>query len=61
LEDLDVDEWIISTWTFKKQDERACTGFIWLRTGRIVGYCEHGNEPSDSITTWEFLYELRNY
>jgi hypothetical protein len=27
----------------------------------VVGCCEHGNEPSDSIKSGEFLDELRNY
>jgi hypothetical protein len=22
------------------------TGFIWLSTGPVAGYCEHGNKPS---------------
>jgi hypothetical protein len=25
---------------------RAGTGFIWLRTGPVIGSCQHGNEPS---------------
>jgi len=25
------------------------TGFNWLRTGPVVGFCDHGNEPSGSI------------
>jgi hypothetical protein len=31
------------------------TGFIWLRIGTGAGFCEHGNEPSDSIKDGEFL------
>jgi hypothetical protein len=25
------------------------TGFSWLRIGPMAGFCEHGDEPSDSI------------
>jgi hypothetical protein len=31
-----------------KMGERVRIGFIWLRIGTVAGYCEHGNEPSDS-------------
>jgi hypothetical protein len=25
------------------------TGFGWLRIGSVADFCEHGNEPRDSI------------
>jgi hypothetical protein len=28
----------------------------WLKIGIIDGFCEHGNEPSDSISISDFLY-----
>jgi hypothetical protein len=33
--------------------------FIWLRVGPITGYCEHGNEPSQSIRSGKFNDRLR--
>jgi len=29
-------------------------GFMWYRIGKVVGFCEHGNEPSVSIKYEEF-------
>jgi hypothetical protein len=23
-----------------------CSGFRWLRTGKVASFCEHGDEPS---------------
>jgi hypothetical protein len=31
------------------------TGFIWLRIGTMLGCCECGNEPSDSVKAAELL------
>jgi hypothetical protein len=31
------------------------TGFIWLRIGTVVGFCEHGNEPLVYIKGGVFL------
>jgi hypothetical protein len=55
LEDPGVDERIILRWIFKKWDVEAWTGSIWLRQREVVGSCECGNEPSDSIKCGNFL------
>lgn len=36
---------IIMKWIFKKQDGRPLTGFIWLRTNKVVACYEHSNAP----------------
>jgi len=33
----------------------------WIRLGPVVGFCEHGNEPSDSIKGGEFLDYMSDY
>jgi hypothetical protein len=40
---------IIIKWIFKKQDGRPLTGFIWLRTDKVIACYEHSNAPSSSI------------
>jgi len=32
-----------------------------LGEGSVVGSCEHGNEPLDSIKGWKFLDQPRDY
>jgi hypothetical protein len=44
---------------FGKWDVGAWIGSVWLRIGMMVGTCECGNEPSDSIKCGEFLDLLR--
>jgi hypothetical protein len=39
----------------KKSGLKAWIVSIWLMTGAVAGFCEHGNEPSDSIQGGEFL------
>jgi len=37
-------------------------GFIWLSgLEPMVGFCEHGNEPSGSVQCAEFIGYLSNY
>jgi hypothetical protein len=36
-------------------DGGVWNGFIRLRTGLVVGFCKHDNEPSGSIKFWEIL------
>jgi hypothetical protein len=37
-------------------------GVKWIQDRRpVAGFCEHGNEPSDSIKHWRILNQLRNY
>jgi hypothetical protein len=33
-------------------------GIIWPGSGPVEGSCKQGNNPSDSITCCEFIYEL---
>jgi len=37
VEELDIDERIISKWISRKWNERARIGLIWLRIGTNVG------------------------
>lgn len=37
------------------------TGYICLRRGGVLGYCEHSKELSGSIQGREFLDELNDY
>ena len=60
LEDPDVYRRIILKRIFKKQDEKASTAVIWLRTRRSGGFCEHGNESSVFINCWYFLETLKD-
>jgi hypothetical protein len=55
LEYLGVDSRIILKWIFKKWDEEAWTGLVWLGKEQVSGACECGNEPSGYIKGWEFL------
>jgi hypothetical protein len=38
LEGLGVDRKVIFKWNFKKRDEKAWTGLIWLRIGTGGGH-----------------------
>lgn len=40
---------------WKEWGAKMWSGFIWLRTGWMVGSCEHINEPLDSIKDGVFL------
>ena len=31
------------------------TGLIWLKTGQLMGSCEHNSEPAGSIKCGNFL------
>jgi hypothetical protein len=35
------------------------TGFIWLTQGPVAGSCEHGDEPSVSMTSREWFEQIR--
>jgi hypothetical protein len=48
-EDLDVGGSITLGCTLGRKESMGQTGFGWLRTGSMVGFCEHGNEPSCSV------------
>jgi hypothetical protein len=37
FEDLDEGKGLVLKWGLKKQEEKECTGFIWLRIGTIGG------------------------
>jgi hypothetical protein len=51
LEDAGVNGNIILKWIFNKWD--GGHGLIWLR--KLIGSCDCGNEPSDSIHAGNFL------
>jgi hypothetical protein len=55
LEEPGLDGWIILRCIFRKWDEGAWTGLIWLRIGQVAGCCESGNELSGFIQCGEFL------
>ena len=38
----------------------AGTGFIWFGCGQVVGPCEHGNKPKDSMKCKQFLNWTRS-
>jgi hypothetical protein len=57
LEGATVDGKIILKWNFNHLDG-AWNGLIWFRIGTSGGFCECGDEPSDSIKRGEFLYLL---
>jgi hypothetical protein len=52
LGNIGVDGRIILDWMLGKW---SWTGFTWLRIESVVGFFEHGNEPSGSIKGREFL------
>jgi len=45
LKDLGMNDKIVLKLIFKKQDWKVWTGFIWPRTGKVVGFTEHSSEP----------------
>jgi hypothetical protein len=55
LGDPGVDGRIILRWIFRKWDVGVWTGSSWLRTGKVAGTCECGNELSGSIKCGVFL------
>jgi hypothetical protein len=55
LEDPCVDGRIMLRWIFRKWDEGAWTGLIWLRIRKVAGTCQCGKDSSDSIKCGEFL------
>jgi hypothetical protein len=66
LEEIGVDERTTLKWILKQHDGRGRIRWIWPRYWKVVGCCEHGNEPSSSITygesdcgTVSFLYRTR--
>jgi len=61
LEYLGLDGRITLVQTLKKQSGEVRAGRIWLRIGTSDWSCEHGNEPSGSIKSEEFLDHLSDY
>jgi hypothetical protein len=55
MEDLSVDGRIKFEWIFEKQCEKAWNGLSGSGWNPVVGFCEHGNEPSDTTKEGEFL------
>jgi hypothetical protein len=42
-------------WISRKLCRRMWTGLLLLSIGPVVGFCEHGNEPSGSIKGGEHI------
>jgi hypothetical protein len=42
-------------WISERWSVRMWTILIWLRQGKVVGFCEHGNEYLGSIKGKKFL------
>jgi hypothetical protein len=55
VKDPCVDGRIILRWIFRKWDEGAWTGLMWLRIRKVVGTCKCDNASSGSIKCGEFL------
>ena len=55
LEDLGLEEKIISEWILKKYEHTVCTVFMGRRIKLTSDACERGNEPSVSTKCGEFL------
>jgi hypothetical protein len=60
LERLDVDGMIILKW-FLDRMEWYALDLSGPGLGPVEGSCEHGNEPSGSITCWEILEWLSDW
>jgi hypothetical protein len=54
LEDMSVNSRIILKWTLNRMGGRGLDS-SGSGQGQLVGFCEHGNEPSGSIKCWECL------
>jgi hypothetical protein len=52
-----VCERVILKWILKKWCGRAWTGFFCGGLGpeKMIGFCEHGNEPMGTVNCGEFL------
>jgi hypothetical protein len=55
LQDLGMNGRIALTWILREEDERLWTEFIWLMIVKVVGCCEHGNEPLGSVRCAELF------
>jgi hypothetical protein len=55
LDDPGTSGKIILKFISKKLEGMPRTGFIWLRTDKVVARYEHGTEPSSSIKCGKFL------
>jgi hypothetical protein len=63
LEVVGIGGSVMAKTDLKEQEGRVLTGFIWLMidtSGRLLYYCEHGNEPLGFVKCGEFLDQLRN-
>jgi hypothetical protein len=60
FESLAIHGRIILKWIEMKYDGKMKAGFIQLKIWQLVGYCEHGNEPSGSSICRKFGGYLRN-
>jgi hypothetical protein len=58
--DLGISGKITLRWTLGRQRSMGRTEFSWLRIGSRVGFCEHGNETSDSIRKQDIFDKLSN-
>lgn len=52
--DIGVEKRIVLKWILERWNKRVSTGFMWMRIGKLEGFCEHGNEYAGSMQFWEF-------
>jgi hypothetical protein len=55
LKELGVDVRIVLIAILRKWQRRACAGLCGSEYGLVLGFCEHGNEPSCYVICDDFF------